>query len=203
MKRAGLVAAAFAIPLGTSCAFASDLNPLGFYVGAAVGRANDAYTAFGVSDASDTGWKVMTGLRPLPILGAELEYVDFGSASFSTAFGGPLGGGFSGTERAHATGLFAVGYLPIPTPFLDIFAKVGGERTHTTADGTAFCGGPVGVPTCALAELVHVNQTESDFAYGAGAQLKLQSWALRAEYERTDTAIGHPKLLSFGITWTF
>ena len=38
---------------------------------------------------------------------------------------------------------------------------------------------------------------------GLGAQYKLGSWAVRAEYERFNAAGENPSLLSVGITWTF
>lgn len=100
--------------------------------------------------------------------------------------------------HASAAALYAVGYLPIPVRFLDIFAKVGAVRTHTTYSGelcTPLCGSQFGVSLSA-------DRTESDFAYGPGVQARSHSLAFRAEYERTDTTLGHPALLSFGVTWT-
>jgi hypothetical protein len=82
-------------------ALASDFNPLGFYVGGAIGQARSAYTTFGASDETRTGWQAMVGLRPLAFFGAELEYVDFGTSPFGAPYNlGPLGGGFGGTEHA-------------------------------------------------------------------------------------------------------
>jgi hypothetical protein len=91
-----------------------------------------------------------------------------------------------------------MGYLPIPVPFLDIFAKAGWMHTHTTASGVAFCAPPA---LCVLS--FNQDRAYSDFACGAGVQAKLQALAFRAEYARADTSIGHPSLLSVGITWTF
>lgn len=199
MHRTALLSCIFAASTA-SAALASDLNPAGFYVGAAAVQSSDVYTQLGTADQTHTGWKVMAGLRPLHFLGAELEYADLGNAGFLSR-SGPLGGDYSGTRSANTTGLFAVAYLPLPTPFLDIFAKVGGQRTHTTADGVVYCG--IGPVICDLIAQEHVNETETDFAYGAGVQAKLRSLALRVEYERTETSVGQPRLLSFGVTWTF
>lgn len=199
MNRAALLTA-FIAASGTACVSASDLHSAGFYAGAAAVQATDVYTQFGADDQTSTGWKVMAGLQPLSFLGAELDYADLGSAGFSSRYG-PLGGGYSGTRSANATGLFAMGYLPLRTPFLDIFAKLGGERLHTNAAGTAFCGG--GPVRCNVVARLGADQTETDFAYGAGVQAKLQSVALQVEYERIDTSLGNPRLLSFGVTWTF
>jgi hypothetical protein len=187
---------AFALTLGTASASASDLNPLGFYMGAGVGQAQDTYTSLESDDHRDTGWKVVGGFRPLPFLGAEAEYLDFGHQAF-------LGPGQSGVARARAGGLFAVGYWPLLPRTLDLFAKVGGERVDTAADGLQECGwvGP-GRPTC-YGTVLHVSDTESCFAYGGGIQARLRPLGLRVEYERTDTRFGHPGLLSFGVTFTF
>jgi len=182
-----------------SAAAASDFNPLGFYIGGAVGQARDTYTAFGISDETRTGWKAMAGLKSIPFLGAEVEYVDFGNSKVSAPIGyGPLSGGFSGTAHATAGGIFGVGYLPISPPYLSVYAKAGVERVHTTASGVAPCAPPA---LCISAW--NVNQTASDFTYGGGVQVQLKWLALRAEYERTNSNVGHPNLLSLGITWTF
>jgi len=195
-----LILPVFAAMLGATCASASDLNPLGIYAGAAAGPSYDSYTQLGADQDTGTGWKVSAGLRPVPFLGAELEYIDFGSARFSTA-SGPLGGGFKGQAHATAEGLFAVGYLPIPISAVDVFAKLGAEHVRTSADGI----GEVGPVTCGLECILptHVRDSDTAIAYGAGVQWRLRSLALRAEYERADTGLGHPALLSFGINWTF
>jgi hypothetical protein len=55
-------------------------DPLGFYVGGAVGQARvDASLPNADQFREDhSAFKIMAGLRPIPVLGAELEYVDFG-----------------------------------------------------------------------------------------------------------------------------
>jgi len=45
--------------------------------------------------------------------------------------------------------------------------------------------------------------TNTSLAAGAGAQVKLGAWALRAEYERFNVAGGNPGLASLAATWTF
>jgi opacity protein-like surface antigen len=187
-----------AVGLCMAQAEASDSNPLGFYLGAAIGQARDTVdTLEGFSGVQPfqaegaTGWKAMMGVRPISFLGAEVEYVDFGSSS-AHAYLLNLS-----PTRADAVAAYAVGYLPIPVPFLDFFGKAGWARTHTTYSGTLTCA-----PPALCIGLVNADVTESDFAYGAGIQANFHSLAFRAEYERTDTSIGHPSLLSFGITWT-
>jgi opacity protein-like surface antigen len=196
MKRC-IMLSTCAIALGTACASASDLNPLGFYLGAGAGQAGDIYNQLHGENHRDTGWKVVAGLRPIPFLGAELEYLDFGSESFA-------GTTAAGTARARAGGLFAVSYWPILPATLDLFAKVGGERVHTTADGVFGCVlPPPGGLSCNAIGFLHSSWTQSDFAYGGGLQARLRALGLRMEYERTDTAVSHPRLLSAGITYTF
>jgi hypothetical protein len=178
---------------------ASDFNPLGFYIGGAIGQARDAYSAFGASDATRTGWKALAGVKPIPFFGGEIEYVDFGDARFSAPTGdGPLGGGGGGTAHTTAVGFYGVGYLPIPLPYLSIYAKAGMERLHTSGGGIAACPAPL-----ECVGLWNVNQTQTDFAYGGGVQVQFERLAFRAEYERADSNVGHPNLLSFGATWTF
>lgn len=210
MKRA-LIGPLVAAVLGSTCVSASDVNPLGIYVGAALGPSygnrTQSDTLYAARLDHGTGWKVNVGLRPLPFLGAELEYIDFGSAHFSAPTNGAVAE-YDG--RAHATGegLFAVGYLPIPIPALDLFAKLGAEHVRAATDGTyqsgpaVFCPANLN-PPCGRPDPFHHQDSDTAFAYGAGVQYRLRSVALRAEYERTDTGVGHPALLSFGVDWTF
>jgi hypothetical protein len=196
MGRAGRFAI-LAATLFSTCAVASDINPLGFYLGAAVGQGRDTIEkvdniGFAQSEvARATGWKALVGLRPIRFLGAEVEYIDFGSSNTHEGL-------VNLSTRADAGAIYALGYLPIPLPFLDIFGKAGWARTHTTASVSVSCAPPA---LCIVGG--NANSTDSDFAYGAGVQARFKSVAFRAEYERTSTSVGHPDLLSFGITWTF
>lgn len=52
-------------------------------------------------------------------------------------------------------------------------------------------------------ELWNDNETHSEFAYGGGVQTQFTSLALRAEYARSGSGVGHPNLRSLGVTWTF
>jgi opacity protein-like surface antigen len=188
-----------AVALGVTQTDASDFNPFGFYLGGAIGQGRDTVDSLQnisggppFQSESAMGWKAMVGVRPVSFVGGEVEYIDFGSSS-ANAYLLNLP-----HTRADATALYAVGYLPIPVPFLDIFGKAGLAHTQTTYMGTLSCPPPA---LCIAA--VSAERTESDLAYGAGVQTKFQSLAFRAEYERTDTSIGRPSLLSFGVTWTF
>jgi hypothetical protein len=206
--RRSILLSACAIALGARCASAGDFNPLGVYVGAAAGPSYDTFTDLGAREPHDTAWQVVAGLRPLPFLGAELEYTDFGTLSpRAPAFPNYPGSQVfaNATEHAQAGGLFAVGYLPIPLSPLDVFGKVGWERVNTTASYVPQCPPYAFCPAGPLMTM-SVRDTESDVAYGGGVQVRipgLRSLALRAEYEQTETRLGRPALLSFGATWTF
>jgi hypothetical protein len=80
--------------------------------------------------------------------------------------------------------LFGVGYLPIPIPFIDIFAKAGVARLRLTANDYVSepCPG-VSCPQYVLVGRSAVTQTK--FAYGGGVSSKLPlGFTVRAEYER-------------------
>ena len=62
-------------------------TPIGLYVGASAGQSsvrmhqNLETTPFDLS-RHDSGWSVMVGVRPVRIVGAELEYLYFGNPSY-------------------------------------------------------------------------------------------------------------------------
>ena len=70
----------------------------------------------------------MIGVRPISVVGAELEHIDFDSVHGSIP-GTFLIGNVQGDLHSNATALFAVGYLPLPVPLLDVHAKAGVARS--------------------------------------------------------------------------
>lgn len=185
-------------------AFAADL--LGFYAGAAVGhadvRANQGAFAVGTQPGTPlgfnehaTGWKVLVGIRPISLIGAELGYADFGHPSAHPLNSLP----FDTTADAHprATTLSGLLYAPIPAPLLDLYGRVGVSRLRSDVHAIAGCCSLVPIPPFALSE------TTTEFAYGAGAQLKFSALAVRLEYERVNASGGDQDLLSIGLNWTF
>ena len=79
-------------------------------------------------------WKVIAGIRPISIIGVELEYIDFGHPSNPYD---PNNSNVTGCDsHPRAAVLFAVGYLPLPIPFIDIFAKAGVARLQTDVTTT-------------------------------------------------------------------
>jgi hypothetical protein len=139
----------------------------------------------------------MVGLRPLPLLGAELSYLDFGHPAGSL-FGKPADASMRGESA------FGVVYLPIPV--VDVFAKAGAAHIQSTVTGFAPNGIPdfvcsVGVP-CGTSP-IRQNRNSTNFASGGGVQFKFDAWAVRAEYERFNFSGQSPYLASLGLTWSF
>jgi hypothetical protein len=177
---------------------------LGAYVGGAIGQAHVVASATyptianphpGEFDENHSAYKVMVGIRPISLVGAELSYIDFGN---------PGGDIFGYPASASMRGPAAFGILYLPVPIVDIYAKAGVARLHDILSGFY----PVGDNICVLGEPCgtapfRLSQTTTTFAAGAGAQYKFGLWAMRAEYERFNADAEHPSLLSLGLIWTF
>jgi len=192
LKLTALTGALLCAAVYTSSAFADEnvIAPLGLYIGGAFGRANvrvnntETRNLFSF-DEPHAGWKALVGIRPLPPLGGELEYIDFGHPDTTL---GPV----RANARNRAVGLVAVGYLPIPV--IDVFGKAGVARVQTIAHGVPAT--PQQGTVCSnssLSCLFDTDHTDTRFAYGAGAQVKLNRLGIRAEYERISARWG-PKL---------
>ncbi|HUO95247.1 MAG TPA: hypothetical protein VMT92_03365 [Steroidobacteraceae bacterium] len=76
-------------------------DPLGLYIGAGAGQAQVKADVISF-DRHHAGWKVLAGLRPVPIVGAEPEYVDFGHPSVG------FPSGHAADSSAQATGAFGL-----------------------------------------------------------------------------------------------
>jgi hypothetical protein len=188
-----------------STAAVADVNPVGFYLGAGVGystiRSDDpAYGLPGYFNDHQTAWKAIVGVRPISIVGAELEYIDFGQPDHHEGYYNSAYYGLDSHPRAGA--LFAVGYLPIPVPFLDIFGKAGVARLETDVTSTSSNCAP-GTTCSAEATIFRTNRTDNKFAYGVGLQSRAWGVAFRAEYERISSTYGDPDALTVSATWTF
>lgn len=184
--RAAGAALALATLLAARPAAAVDL--LGFYVGAGIGQGQVETGAPDITTASfkenHSAWKLMAGVRPLSLLGAELSYVDFGHPD-GTLAGAPA------SARLDGVAGFGLLYLPIPLPFLDVYGKAGAARLRSSVQGTA--------PTLGA---FRSDSTDTRFAAGIGAQFKFGSLAVRGEYERFDVSGGTPGLFTVGLTKT-
>ncbi len=186
--------------IGVVCALApspraqaSDL--LGLYVGGAIGESR--VSADGGSfnptsfDSNHTAFKAMVGIRPIPLVGAELEYVGLGRPT------GTLGGYSANVDLKGAAG-FAMLYLPVPV--VDVFLKLGLARLQSTVNSTS-----APQPACGPCQpsLFSLERTDTHAAEGVGVQYKFGSFAARGEYERFDAAGSNPNLWSVGLTYSF
>jgi len=213
MKRvlsAGL-ALGFLGALGMQPARASDWNLLGFYAGAGVGEST-VRSDYGFdpdyptdSHPHHTAYKVLAGIRPLPFVGAEAEYIDFGHPSSSDGYFNGYGSDYSADSHPKAGVLSAVGYLPLP--FIDVFAKVGVARLETNLNSyseaacpAGYYGGECGGPPV----LSRQDAWQTKAAYGGGVQAHFfGSLAVRGEYERINSVYGDPDAFMVSATWTF
>ena len=206
MKTAGvaLLVGACAVSQASIPASAADL--LGLYVGGAIGQGKTKFeqlpdgTSLGF-DEHHLGWNLALGVRPISPIGAEFQYIDFGRPVANLGFA---------NADAHVNGeaLFAVGYLPLPIPLLDIYGKAGFARLKTAVNAEPTI--PLGLAcspahpifgACGFAQ----DQTKTQIAWGAGAQVKLPLTPIRvrAEYQRFNSNNGDPSMLSIGVTWNF
>lgn len=178
------------IATGTACA--DDL--LSVYVGAGVGESTLRQDYYQV-DAHATGWKLMAGWRPLSWLGAEVEYADLGSKNVSYALPGVTQ---QVSTDAHATALFALGYLPVPMPWIDLYTKLRAARVQDNTSYDSRCDS-CGIVT----EPLITDGSRTSVAWGAGLQFKWGLPALRVESERFVDSQGNDSLLTAALTANF
>jgi hypothetical protein len=172
---------------GNSAATAADT---GIYIGAGYVRAQ-VNNVFGTTNydfkIDDNAWKAILGIRPLPFLAAEANYVDLGHQS-RTLLGGSSP---SAHAEARAFDLFAVGLLPVG--ILDLYGKAGFARWELSGNFTGNGN-----------SLFALDRHGTNFAWGAGAQVHFGPIGVRLEYEHfqmpdTDGA----RLYTAAATFTF
>jgi len=158
----------------------------GFYLGLAASDVSSDYGPAVIGDADDDlGFKGIVGFRPLDAFAIEANYVDFGETRVPldiACITTPCPNEVSIDSQAisvSAVGMFAL-------PLVDLFARVGYARWES--DLAPFAAG---------------ERSGSDPTYGAGAQVRLGSFALRLEYERFDFDDDSADLVSIGFTYTF
>lgn len=156
----------------------------GIYLGASVGQSRVNFEeSFEGQDldfeADSTGFKGILGWRFLDWLAVEANYVDLGSGD-DKVLGQRVESDVSGLS------LSAVGFLPVGP--VDLFARVGAIDWDAELSG----GG------------ARAEGDGTDLAYGIGAQFRVWSLSLRAEYERFDVEdLDDVDMVSLGVTWTF
>jgi len=162
MRRLLLV---IALVLGTNAALADNGS---IYVGAGVSKdklSNIVNSGTNFTDIDSTSWKLFAGVRPLSVFAIEADYLDLGSqtSTFVTT---------STHSDAKAFAGYAVGFLPIPLPFLDVFGKAGLARWKL--NGSALS--PIGPPSS-------FSNNGTEFAWGVGTQAHVGNFGARLEYE--------------------
>ncbi len=157
---------ALALTLAAGAAYADDGL---LYIGAGLTNDDLRDIAATNSNLSSTNWKVWAGVRPISLFAVEADYMDLGSQNITTI----IAGGATNTHLDYkAFAGYAVGYVPIPVPYLDVFGKVGLAR-WTQSGSTA--GGPGG--------LLSLSDNGTQFAWGIGGQLRFGNVGARLEYE--------------------
>jgi hypothetical protein len=143
------------------------------YIGAGLTNDNLRDIAATNSNLNSTNWKVWAGFRPVSVFAVEADYMDLGSQNVSSNF---VSGGSTTHIDYKAFAGYAVGYLPIPMPYVDVFAKAGLAR-WTSSGGSSVFIAPGSTMFFALSD----NGTQ--FAWGAGGQLHIGNFGARLEYE--------------------
>jgi len=174
-KNKFLATSVLAVVLGAASVAAQAAEPIGFYGGAGVGRAD--FNARAVDD-HDTGYQLFGGYQFHPNFGAELAYTDFGKADV-----GPHRDGVD----ANAVSLSLVGTLPFTEKFSG-YAKAGVSRWDTSAHV-----GPFGF-----------KDHGTDPTAGVGLQYRFNDKvALRGEYSRFNLDEGHTNLAQVQVRYDF
>jgi OOP family OmpA-OmpF porin len=150
----------------------------GIYLGASVGQSGLQIDDFNY-DADATGYKLIAGWRFLDWLAVEANYLDFGSGDDTVA-------GTKIETDADGISLSAVGFLPVGP--VDLFARVGAIDWSADISSPGF--GSEG-------------DDGTDLTYGVGAQFRVWSLSIRAEYEMFDISDADADMISVGVTWTF
>ena len=158
-----------ALALGASVAQAENGS---FYFGAGVtsNKLNDIVVqGTGFPDIHSTSWKVFAGFRPISAFAVEADYFDLGSETVEGACTVCCMAACRGLLQsdAQAFAAYALGFLPIPVPYLDIYGKAGFARSklNTNESGSA------------------ISNHGTEFAWGVGAQAHIGIVGARLEYE--------------------
>ena len=183
MRRLFITCVASAIGLCGLPAVAADN---GIYLGAGIGQSSVEFDGDIAGsdfnfDADTTAYKIIAGWRFIDWLAVEANYVDLGSGDDRV---------LGETIETDVDGFSAslVGFLPIGP--VDAFARVG--AIDWSAD--------VASPGLGIRD----SDDGTDLTYGIGAQFRVWSLGIRAEYEVFDLGdADNVDMISLGVTWTF
>jgi len=148
------------------------------YVGAGITNDNLRDIAATNSNLNSTNWKVWAGVRPISLFAVEADYMDLGSQNVTEGIAGTVSSP-AGTSTTHlnykAFAGYAVGYVPIPVPYLDVFGKMGLAR-WTASGGNTVTGTPA-------PGFFSLSDNGTQFAWGVGGQVHIGNFGARLEYE--------------------
>jgi outer membrane protein with beta-barrel domain len=167
----------------------------------------------GSRDSDERGWKALAGWRPLRVVGAEIDYLDFGEA-VSEDGRSPNSSAANGyyylKSRANATVLTAALFIPDGSPSFDVYGKLGVAwleesfvvSVHEFSPECRLPPPALGIQPLCLFDS-QGSQTDSRPYVGIGARFKIASeWAVRVEYDAIDgDAADDTTMFSLGIGW--
>jgi Outer membrane protein beta-barrel domain len=164
---------------------AAQADELGLYAGAGITQSQIDNVFDAGPKINDTAWKAIFGFRPPGPFAIEANYLDLGSQTQQ----------FSGLGRTHtdakAFAAYAVGFLPIPVPMLDVYGKLGAARWQLDGHSTN-------------PDLFAISDRGTNFAWGAGSQAHFGRIAVRLEYEQFDMRnTDGVRIYTLGATYTF
>lgn len=151
------------LALAAASAHAAGFFGAGVYAGAGLMRANVDNLYGSGFNIHNTSFKALAGLR-FSLLGAEVDYYHLGSESRSFDNFGSV------NAHARAFAAYAVGYLPLPLPIIDVYGKLGLDRWQLSGSFP----GP---------SLFRLSDHGTQLAWGVGAQAHFGRIIGRLEYE--------------------
>jgi OOP family OmpA-OmpF porin len=201
MKHGRSIAAILGLAAAAAASPAAAQDDRGLYLGASVGYAqykDICKSALVPCDEKDTAWRGFVGYQFNRYVAAEFAYGHLGTVTGE----GPLPGG-QGKFEAEVDDVFdlsAVLSVPV-TNRLFALGRVGVYRARATVEMEG--------PFPGIVSPSHEAGTNSGFTYGAGAELRLGSFGVRAEWQRFDnvgvgsTGEDDVDVLSLGLLWRF
>lgn len=144
------------------------------YIGGGVSKDKvDGITHTGVpfEDLDKTSWKVLAGVRPFRLFAIEADYTDLGNRTDTFI------PGVNSHADAKAFSGYAVGFLPLPVPWFDVFGKAGVARWKLNANQST-------AGTIPASSFFAISDQGTNFAWGVGAQAQIRNIGARLEWER-------------------
>jgi len=162
----------------------------GIYLG--LGAEHSDFNIKGALDNTDKGLKLIGGIRLLDSFGLELNYADHGHATVPSGIvcTAIVGQNCPDTSRVSAktAAAYAVGFVHFP--LVDLFGKAGLARMD----------GKLSTPN---QPNFSFKDTDTDLAWGVGAQAHFGSLAARAEMEQFKLFGDDLRTISVSLVYTF